>query len=186
MSAYTDADLAQAKNDLACNHRLIGDLAAKISRTAAEARKYSPRWAQIDSELRAVLGAAGTHKSNNPPLALCILRAGQERFDQIAAEETIARKRENDARIAASLKVVTDRHREAARAEFAKRISKDTRAAIDRLRERLDAANIRLGGIENDADFRGVLHDLADAARSLTTSIDIEMKASIDRNKEAA
>jgi len=186
MSGHTDTDLAQAKKDLASNPSLIGDIAAEISTTAAVARKYSPRWAWIDHQLRAILSAAGRHKSENPPLALCILRAGQDQFEQIAAEEVIARKRENEARIAADIKVVTDRHREATRAEFAKRISKETCAGIVRLRERLDTAEWSLSTVKDESDFRSALHLIADATRSMSTTIDLEMKASVGRNKEAA
>lgn len=72
------------------------------------------------------------------------------------------------------------------RISYANHINRDTVAAIELLKQRLQGAHEKLGGVANEVEFRGALGDLSDALQAMSASLSLEAKESVKREAAAA
>lgn len=175
--SFTDLQIRDADRRLITNPNLPQIALANIRQSVVRAR-VGEFGRDHSVEMGQVLATA-RHETGGRQLLT--LEDAERRFAALLAAQQAHAAAQYAARRAA---VDQARHEEIAKAfkiERANKMAAPTRKAMTLLRTRLDNANIRFNSIESESDLREVLGDLGDAARSMLTSLDLEAKASLDR-----
>lgn len=148
------------------------------------ARPQNRRWQEVDA-----IFAAARHALAN---STSVDHAGTVRRDAVAELKRLAdldhadKLRETELINQARADQRLEEHRRQARIAWAERVSAPLRASTRTLKDRLDRANERLGAIGTESELREVFGDIADALTAMKATLDLEVRASITRETDAA
>lgn len=167
--------------DPALTHRVV----ATIRQAAGVAGWHHPIGAAaIDAELANGMAAIGRLPIGAEQLLAAERLAGH--FDMRCAESTAEKERQVAKVAAQRMQALLESARASARAGWAERVSSPTRASIRTLKDRLDRVHERLACIGSEAELRESLGILADAISAAKTSVELEAKSSIGRQRAAS
>jgi hypothetical protein len=162
---------------------LLRDKALELRASFERARVGSQRWAEIDHKQQ-TYGIA-LARANSPEEAQAIFDKAMAEIQTIVAADNADREAGRRKPNLATLARI-DAQKRQARVAWADKTSAPLRASIRTLKDRCDRIAERLGAIGNEVEFREALELYSDALRSAKTTIDLEVRESIGREKKAA